>query len=288
MKSRNDITLFSLVELIIIIAIVGFLLALLIPVFMKVRAESRYLGWKIYIKDCSSNPSQLGQWTFEDVGFSGEELTGNIIKNSSEIGAENYEPKSLDAKLFNCSKGRFGRWLTHKGAVYFPGYDNSYALIEDEGRLNPGTKDFTMFMWFKPIDSKVAALINKGNTKADSPGWMLYHHKSLYTRLATTENQDIINSEKKKVKLNEWNFAGFVIDRKTQSMTSYLNGEVVSKTPFKIYDGEISDFSSNNNIFLGRASEQGVPFKGYIDEVQMFRSAFTKKEMQEAYSSGAP
>ena len=87
-KIRNDRSAFTLVEIMIVVAIVGLLAALAVPGFVKARKQSQ--GRRI-LNDCRQQDAAIDQWALET-----GQTDGNTINTT---GAQTYLKttwKSLD------------------------------------------------------------------------------------------------------------------------------------------------------------------------------------------------
>jgi len=78
-KIRNDRSAFTLVEIMIVVAIIGLLAALAVPGFMKARMQSQ--GRRI-LNDCRQQDAAIDQWALET-----GQIDGNTVNTT---GAETY------------------------------------------------------------------------------------------------------------------------------------------------------------------------------------------------------
>ena len=73
-KIRNDRSAFTLVEIMIVVAIIGLLAALAIPGFVKARKQSQ--GRRI-LNDCRQMDAAIDQWALENGKVDGATIAGN-------------------------------------------------------------------------------------------------------------------------------------------------------------------------------------------------------------------
>jgi prepilin-type N-terminal cleavage/methylation domain-containing protein len=73
-KIRNDRSAFTLVEIMIVVAIIGLLAALAIPGFVKARKQSQ--GRRI-LNDCRQMDAAIDQWALENGKVDGNAIAGN-------------------------------------------------------------------------------------------------------------------------------------------------------------------------------------------------------------------
>ena len=73
-KIRNDRSAFTLVEIMIVVAIIGLLAALAVPGFVKARKQSQ--GRRI-LNDCRQQDAAIDQWALENGKKDGDAIAGN-------------------------------------------------------------------------------------------------------------------------------------------------------------------------------------------------------------------
>jgi prepilin-type N-terminal cleavage/methylation domain-containing protein len=73
-KIRNDRSAFTLVEIMIVVAIIGLLAALAVPGFVKARKQSQ--GRRI-LNDCRQQDAAIDQWALEKGMKDGDPVAGN-------------------------------------------------------------------------------------------------------------------------------------------------------------------------------------------------------------------
>ena len=135
--------IFTIIELLVSIAIIAILAAILLPNLTESQGRARFIRWVQFNKQCSADPTCVVNLNFQE----GE---GDILQNS----AKGYEGEGFNAADYcGIIQGDYewgqGRWWKGKKALQFDGtstlveFDKQKALDfnEDEG--------FTIIIWVK-------------------------------------------------------------------------------------------------------------------------------------------
>ena len=277
LRNRNK---FTLIELLVVLSIVAVLAALVSPAISRSRARAKYARWLGYTNNLRSDPKLIGQWNFVN-------KSNNLVLNEAQgIDESGYNSKACNATIYNVPISEdAGRW--HKRAAYFYGNANSYLKVDDGNIFYPQGKNMTIIVWFKTNRYRRSVLVTKGNRIARNPGWKieLRGRKVFY----------MFNSQKGRMKYrirsksvydrNKWNMAALVIDNDNNTVTGYLNTEKVSKsrTPKNDKLRPLEDVG----LYIGRRKRNGKYYTGFIDEIEIFRRAFSEKEIKAFYEMGS-
>ena len=279
-KSLSNVSKFTLIELLVVLSIVAVLAALVSPAFSRSRARAKYARWLGYTNNLRSDSKLIGQWNFVNKN---NDLVLNEAQGLDEPG---YNSKACNAKINNVVISESaGRW--HKRAAYFYGNENSYLKVDDGNVFYPQGKNMTIILWFKTNNYRGSTLITKGNRVARYPGWKieLRGRKIFFMYHSPKGNVKYRFKSKSIYDRNKWNMVAMVIDNENHTVTGYLNTEKVSqsKTPG---NDRIRPYE-NVGLYIGRRKRHGKYYRGFIDEIEIFRRAFSEREIKAFYEMGS-
>ena len=273
--------MFTLLELLLVISIIAILSGLLQPLLFKAKERAKYTKWLVYIKNLRNDPLLVGQWTFDNNAPAQNSAQGFSI--------DGYTPGDFNVKMFGVVSGKNGRW--QKEAFYFAGNRNSYMRIDDGTVYNPGEKDMTIIVWFKPTTKNTRFIICKGNSRGRDPGWAFYQNRRFRIRARSIDKQNFRNRKKDILELNKWHFAALVVDNSQKEIRMYLDGKMIYSKEIKTKgksQEQTADFTASEQYTLiGRRTKNGGYFRGYIDEIEIFKRALTPAEIKQFYEVGS-
>ena len=284
--ARNS---FTLIELLTVIAIIAILASMLQTSLFKSKERAKFIRWTVYSNNLRSDPSLIGQWTFtpEEMLSGGTGYDAMAPNKAFGLAVDGYKKKNMQAYLVGVEKLRKGRWLG-KGAIYFPGKKGSFIQINDKGALNPREDDYTVYVWFKPSTKNTRYLLSKGDNRKG--GYMIYTNRRLRFAARATNRKRYRTRRSPDLQLNQWHLAATVIDHANNNIRMYLDGRLFSETrllsPRYIKKGEKAEFISDVPFVIGARYGKGRAFRGYVDEVEIFRRALTDNEIRDAYEMG--
>ena len=280
---------FTLIELLTVIAIIAILASMLQTSLFQSKERAKFARWTVYTNNLRSDPTLVGQWTFnpdEILGGSGG-FDAKSPNKAFGLGVEGYKKENMDAFMIGVERLRKGRWLG-KGALYFPGKRDSFIEIDDRGALNPGESDYTVYLWFNPTTRNTRYLITKGDNRKG--GYLIYANRRLRFSGRATNRKRFRSKRSKNLELNKWHMAALVFDQSNNLVKMYLDGEKFSeqaiRRPRDIRNDVKVGFESSLPFLIGARNGGRRPFRGYIDEVEVFKRAFTDREIRAAYDMG--
>jgi len=302
---------FTIIELLVAIAIISILSAMLLPSFSESRAKARFVRWLHFNKQCSTDPACIINLNFQ-------ENEGSILKNS----AKGHEGEGFNADDYNgFIRGDYewtnGRWWKGKRAIQLDGV-STYIEFENSRHINfDGADDFTIFIWvkFDRLDNwdGILGKCYMLNSTCGFAQYAVYYKgtKSSPKFAAGQFELDVGNESVDFDDVNPYTEGGFVnslnwflltlrnrvVDEK-QEVHLFLNGiklksDHISVKGYKTYKCEA-------NLALGcirwLVLKNGIPdnngkpgnfLKGKIDEFLVYSRALTDNEIMAHYVMGA-
>ena len=134
---------FTVIELLLVVAIIAILSAILLPHLSESRKRARFVRWLQFNKQCNTDPSCVINLNFQD----GE---GDLLTNSAQAS----EAEGFDVSEYNgIIKGDYewgqGRWTRGKKALQLDGV-STYIEFPNAEHVNfAGENDFTIIISIK-------------------------------------------------------------------------------------------------------------------------------------------
>lgn len=302
---------FTIVELLVTVAIIAILSAMLMPSFTESRAKARFVRWLHFNKQCSTDPTCVINLNFQDGA-------GDVIKNS----AKGYEGENFDADKYNgIIKGDYawtgGRWWKGKKAIQLDGASTYIEIPEFKHIDFDGDDNFTILIWVKfdsldNWDGIFGKCYMKNSTTGISQYTVYYKGTKASPKLAAGQFEldvgnesvdfDDVNAFSKGGYVNSLNWFQLVLRNRVvngeQEVHLFLNGtklksDHISTKNFKTYKCEarlaigcirwlVIDNNDNTN-----SGKPGNFLKGKIDEFLIYSRDLSDNEIKAHYTMGA-
>jgi prepilin-type N-terminal cleavage/methylation domain-containing protein len=149
---------FSLIEILIVLAIISILFALLMPSLYKAKIYAKYVRWYTFNRSCSNDPNCIINFNFQGVGdtFSQPPPENILINSAAGADVDGFSPQFYNGYLMSKNGGphnlewvRAGRFGDFKWALRFNGSD-TYVVIPTTNAIDFTPSDsFTILCWVK-------------------------------------------------------------------------------------------------------------------------------------------
>jgi hypothetical protein len=219
----------------------------------------------VTIPDLSADEDLVGYWKFD-------EGNGNVVKDISDNGRRG---SIIGAEWASLTKGY---------VLNFDGVDD-YIKIETDSSLN-NLEAVTMIAWIYPMVDSHWHVLDKGD--GDKRIYAEGMKNMLDGRVRYSGVHAFSGSVSNTIALDTWQHVAMTWSQKTNKVRLFHNG---SEVQYRIQDiglGNIEDDSAYPYI-IGTRGALGNPmfFKGYIDEVQLYKRVLSPKEIQAVYNWSA-
>lgn len=266
---------FSLIELLIVIAIIAIVASMIMPALQTAGKKAKYARWLGYKNSLRCDDGLIAYYDFEE----GE---GAILKNKAIGPPEDtsYDPEKLNGTI-NGPTWTFGRWAG-KGALDFDG-NNDYVAVPNSSSLKPDL--ITICAWIFPYKkSDYMEIVSKFYSdgyyiRIMHPTW--YGFRVDFYAAWTSNATDTELTEAK------WHYVAAAFDGTYQKV--YINGKLKHEASGGVSPGPPKIKHVDNRLTIGSfTSGESKNFQGKIDEVAIYKRALTAKEIRNHYEMGRP
>jgi len=273
---------FSLIELIVVIAIISLLMAISMPALAGARERSEYARWQAYSHSLRTHPDLLAYYNFEHETYS-DKLFNAAVGDALRA---NYSSEQFDGVIDTPNWTSQGRWTGKPALSFIPElYSRGVRISPKTGSTH--TKEITVMGWVRffgpPSHDDVIA--DKRVRKDNNRCWSLeFHGDNL--RWQTSSNGLAGGRVRLKTDVRDmyglWMHFAATFDG--NEMRLYINGGLRDQgLQSKIIE-------STQPIYIAGAGANGARDKlnALMDELAIFRRALTLQEIRQHYLVGEP
>ncbi|MCP3966458.1 MAG: LamG domain-containing protein [Lentisphaerae bacterium] len=307
----QKIRCFSLIELLITIAIIAILVELLLPAFSKSRDQAKFVRWLAFNRQCSNDPACVLNMNFQ-------EGSGRLTNSAKGAAFKGYEGNKFQGSLIGDCEWTEGRWPGKKKAILFPGH-YSYVVISTDPSCDFGIyDDFTIVLWVCfDFPSSAGPLLTKGLFQYSAPNYFSQFYinqckwwNADYNRCrAAFEVQTTgygarygdASAKGKKMSYAKHEWIMLTIRNQVKGndkiVDFFINGEKMGRDNEEVYEETISipsvimiggmDFQRfGSTAPIPDHQQYGYGFKGRVDELLIYRRALPDGEIKGHYEMG--
>lgn len=286
---------FTIIELLVSVAIIAILFSLLMPAFSESREKARFTRWLQFNKQCSNDPTCVINLNFQD--------DGAVLKNSALAHEdEGFNVTDYQGVINGDYEWGCGRWNKGKKAVIFDGMSTYIEFSKSMSLDFDYTRDFTIIAWVK-VDSTsdpVVAVCGKSYTRTvdyymtlDTDAFKSTSGNAKLGQVRITESEQAFrcqNQDRKYVSMDFSTWYQICMRNKvvngTQEIQMFINDIKLRKS----WDATRTNASEcTSPLTIGSRYNWGRQtsfFKGKMDEFLVYSRALSDKEIKAHYLMG--
>ena len=297
---------FTIIELLVSVAIIAILFSMLMPAFNESREKARFARWLSFNKQCSNDPKCVINLNFQD-------YDGDTLKNSAQgYEAENFNADDYDGVINGNYEIVQGRWKKNKKAILFDGISTYIEFPKSKYVDFDGTKDdFTIIAWVRfdfPAPTAQNSIFSQSYKNVNTTGYKLYSVKkapnpSKKKRVFTVETGTSIiqynNMDKDKTKnIAFYNDSWFQLTMRnkvvngTQEVTVFVNDIELDVRQTTIKADRTDKCTACLSLGCQRRKRKNKDdliqnrFEGRMDEFLVYSRALSNNEIKGHYEMG--
>lgn len=274
-KTIQLVSGFTLIELLVVIAILGILVSFVFMALGNQQDKAKFAKKKEFASQVYSRLGAVpaGIWLFD-----GE--AGDDIRDASGHGNNGTKSGAAWVASSEC---------VFRACLDFDGMDDHIVIPDDP--ILEGMSELTVTLWFNADSFQQNYLIAKGPEDDYSIAtygfngdvWMFI------SGVASGSGKGLITATADVYSPQEWTFIALVYDG--TDLIAYADGEIIGTTDVS-HVGPIRH-GGTDNLGIGCRPGAGVPcsttdgfFDGKIDDVRIYREAFSLSQVRQIYAEG--
>ncbi len=306
-KHGNKKSYFTIIELLVSIAIIAILMNLLLPAFSKSKEQAKYARWLAFNRQCNGDSACVLNMNFQ-------EGSGVIINSAVGAAVKGYDGSKHKGYMVGDCEWTVGRWPAKKKAVMLSGWYSHIEIPPDPSRDIGTYEDYTIILWlcFDFPDSW-GAILSKGyisNSQPNSYGQCYIGEMVQWddAKQVATANFSVLatgyesrfryveGGKYKELHFNRHDWVMLALRNKVENdekvVDFFVNGVKMARNYETIYGDTIKHSIGGVKYLTGMSGGKpvskasGFGFKGRVDEYQVYKRAMSDGEIKGHYQMG--